>query len=139
MAVVLLPTPKRTDFEKEVLLRELREAPERIKSARKAVRQVRELLTAVEEEAKEREYMFRLEISFEKDPNGKPRYSNESVREAELARRKKADPEYRELTQKVKDLTRRLQEAEDELAYELDRFRSLALRVKLLTAETPED
>lgn len=53
MGMILLPTTprRRIDLEKEVLLHELKDAPERIKSARKSVRQARETFAVTEEEA----------------------------------------------------------------------------------------
>lgn len=55
-----------------------------------------------------------LEINFERDDKGKPRYTNEKLRQAALSIRLRRDPEF----QKLKARRRELDEAIDRLAIE---------------------
>lgn len=69
--------------------------PEQIRRQQEKVQAAKEAVERAKEELQLVESMLFSQINTEKDPrSGKAMYSNQQAREAELARRKAADPEY---------------------------------------------
>lgn len=117
------------------IIENLLAAKDRLTERRSAVRSARERVQELDRAAKEQEAEMMLEIAFETGANGKPRFSNEALREAELTRRKSRSPQYRAVESALSNARKELQEIEDELAAALDDFRSWQIIAKLKTAE----
>jgi len=76
------------------------------------------------------------EISNEVDANtGKPKYSNETKRKAELKTRLESHPEYQELRNRLRELKQEKVEAELEYESLRDEYRALLAEASLLSAE----
>lgn len=138
MGVVLLKPAKLTGADAgsvEKITDNLVAAKDRLAECRPAVRAAREKVQRLERAVKELEAEMVLEIAFETGANGKPRFSNEALREAELARRKSRDQQYRRAENALLDARRELQEAEDGLAAAQDEFRAWQVIAKLRAAE----
>lgn len=138
MGIVLLRPNRLPDADAasvERVVESLLAAREHVAERRSTVRAAREKVQRLERAVKELEAEMVLEIAFETGANGKPRFSNESLREAELTRRKARDPQYRDLEAALLNAKRELQEAEDGLADALDEFRAWQIVAKLRAAE----
>lgn len=136
-AVLLYPPNLRSANASDVkrVIENLLAAKDRLTERRSAVRSARERVQELDRAAKEQEAEMKLEIAFETGANGKPRFSNEALREAELTRRKSRSPQYRAVESALSNARKELQEIEDELAAALDDFRSWQIIAKLKTAE----
>lgn len=110
-------------------------AKNRVAECRSAARVARERAQELEQVTREQEAEMVLEIAFEVGPNGKPRFSNENLREAELTRRKSCDAEWQRIKASCQEAKREQQRKEDDLATALDEFRTWQIIAKLKTAE----
>jgi len=122
-------------YNTENLRHSLMEYPKRIREARQAVNQARKAYKDAELERATAEAEMILLISNETDEKGKPRFSNQEARNAELIRRKATDPNYLELANKVAEAEAALNEAQDQLQQLLDEYQSLRYMSRLVIAE----
>lgn len=129
-AVLLKPAEPGTE-----IVRNLLTAKDRLTGARRVASEAREHVREIERRIREAEAEAILEIALETGPTGKPRFPNETLREAELVRRKARDPEFRRLEAALAAARRELQEAEDALASAHDDFKAWQIVAKLVAAE----
>lgn len=120
----------------QTLLVELMMCPESIAEQKKVVRAVKNEFEEAEEERAAMELEVMGEVTDEQDPvSGKPRYSNDKSRQAELSRRLKSIPSYTVLARHAKAIKSKLGQAQDELDRLENNYRSLRYRAELAAAE----
>lgn len=114
---------------------ELMRYPEVIKMQKDEVRRWREQQKDVEFELAIIEADIMANIVAETNGNGKPKFSNDKARQAELLKRKHTDPECQELIKKLKHTERELERELDELERLQDEFKSCRYIARLAAEE----
>lgn len=104
---------------------DLEEFPDKIKTARIKLNSAREVLKDTEEALGQLEADLTLEIIMETGDNGKPKFTNESMRSAELTRRKGSDLAYQNALREAKQAKAALDTAQIELDHLSDKFTAL--------------
>lgn len=117
------------------LKQRLLQYPVAIQEQRAAVRKAKEELTRAEGERDFLEAEMTAEISAAVNEAGKPMYSNDKARAAELVRQKAANPEYQSVARAAQAAEYRFNEAQDELYRLQDEFRSVRDIVRLVAQE----
>lgn len=119
----------------------LEELPEEIRSQKQKLSELKEKVQEKEQELNLIESMLMMEISEELDENGKKKYSNKQMREAELAKREKSNQEYQEIKDNLKKSKRAVEQAELEVEKLYNEFKSkravmeaLKTRMRMLSA-----
>lgn len=93
---------------------------EKISEERSGLRAARQMLADAELNVKETEAAIMADIIAEVNPStGKPKFSNDKARQAELMARKKTDPDYLAAVERLNDIKSRVEAFEDEI-YSLD-------------------
>lgn len=110
-------------FNAEDIQASLLELPEQIAVQKALVRRAKDMFQETDLPRKMLELEMIDNIAIETNPQtGKAMYSNDKLRDAELKRRKAANPEYQDYQQQAKAAERELSAAEDELARLEQRF-----------------
>ncbi len=122
-------------YNTENLRHSLAQYPGRIYDARQAVNRARKTLKDAELERDTLEAELVLLISIETDEKGKPRYSNQQTRDAELLRRKASDPGYIEAAGRVVEAEAEWNAAQDALQMLLDEYQSARIVARLIAGE----
>jgi len=122
-------------YNTENLRASLERYPQRIFDARQAVNQARRTLKDAEMERDAMEAELVLLISIETDEKGKPKFSNQQTRDAELMRRKAKAVGYIVLANKVAEAEADLNQAQDTLQMLLDEYQSARIVARLIAAE----
>jgi len=122
-------------FETAKIKNQLAEYPERIFQAKEAVNNLREELKMAETELKEAEAMLITEIALETNGNGKPKFGNERTRQAELIKRQANDKDYQTVLENLKQVQRKLDNAQLNLELLYDEFRATHYIARLTEAE----
>ena len=123
----------------QVLQEELLRLPEEIRRQQEAVRAAKQAVEELRAQVEAAEANLMLAISAATDANGKPAFSNDSARKAELARRKSTDPDYTNAVRALQDAEASLATAQADLDQLVNRFSSIrhltdlqAARLRLL-------
>lgn len=110
--------------------------PLQIFNKKKDVRQLRDAFADAELTRSLLEAEMLQDIGDEKDPGtGKPRYSNEGSRAAEMIKRKAESRGYQSAMQKAKNAGYALSEAQDELEMLMDAFKAARYVTRLVSEE----
>ena len=124
------------EYETRLLKDRLLEYPSMILTQKAAIRTARENYNEAAQEVAMLEADISTDIAAELDPNtGKAKFSNDKTRQAELLRRKAADPVCTEATQRLKQAERNLGEAQDALDAMQDKFKAYRYIVRLTAEE----
>ncbi len=124
------------EFETKTLKSRLREFPALIKAQKDVIRQARSTLEELESDRKMIEADIMTEVSCAVDPRtGKPQFSNDKSRAAELMRRCSDAQDYRHTAGLAREAAMAVEEAQDELERLQNDFRSYRYIVSLTTAE----
>lgn len=101
----------------------LNNLPQDIHSGRETINLQRSQLRNLIREIKDKEVLLKatentllLMVTTETNDSGKPAYSNDKARQAELSSRKATDPEYRTLEKQVRSLRNRVDDLENQMA-----------------------
>ena len=94
--------------------KELMSIPEKISATLKQVMAITLKMDDVNHQIKNFEKKFYMEVSKDKDDDNKPRFTNESMREAETKRRTYSDGEVTNLRMKLKSLTEKFNDVKIE-------------------------
>jgi len=111
------------------------EFPGRIQAAKGFLNVMRETLKDAEQELKEAEAMLATKIALETNGNGKPKFSNEKMWQAELVKRQKTDENYREALKNLREAQRAHDNAQLNLDRVYDEFRTMRYIARLTEAE----
>lgn len=122
-------------YNTENLRRSLAQYPGRIYDARQAVNQARKALKDAEFERDMAQAEIVFFVSIETDEKGKPKYTNVQMRDAEITRRKAADPIYAAAAGKVAKAEAKWVTAQDALQMLLDEYQSARIVARLITGE----
>jgi len=123
-------------YETDLLKSKLRTFPALIKAQKQKVREAREVFNQAEMDRVLEEANLATDIAAEIDPaTGKPKFSNDKTRQAELVKRKLTSEDYKIAEQSAKKAEYRLNEAQDELDKLMDEYRSYRYIVALTTQE----
>lgn len=125
-----------THYETDLLKSKLRSFPSVVKEQKAKVRQLRERYNEAEQVRAMIEADLMTDISAEVNHDtGKPMFSNDKARQAELMKRKGIDDDYHCAAKDVKEAEYVLNEAQDELDKLVDEFKSYRYIVSLTTQE----
>jgi len=115
---------------------ELEQYPDQIRDQKSKVRDLTQTFNDVDADRSSRELEIFAEINDETDPaTGKPRFSNEKSRQAELVKQCRADQDYIVSANLSKEAQRAVDQAQDELARLENKYRSCRYRAELAAAE----
>ena len=116
--------------------RQLQEFPDRIVSKKAEARLLREDAKDADRERAMLEAVMASEISDERNVDtGKPRFSNDKAREAELMKRKGESADYQSARLVARHAQFALSGVEDELEALADKFRAMRYVARLVSAE----
>lgn len=122
------------DLGVDQILRELAELPDAIRRQQEAVRAARQAVDEARADVENIEAALMAVINTELDPRtGKPAFSNDTARKAELARRKSADEAYQAASKKLAEAQKALDGAQFDLDYLVNRFSAVRARARLTT------
>lgn len=123
----------------QVLQEELLQLPGEIRRQQDAVRAAKQAVEDLRAQVEAAEANLMLAISAATTDAGKPAYSNDTARKAELARRKSTDPEYTQAVRALQDAEASLATAQADLDQLVNRFSAIrhltdlqAARLRLL-------
>jgi hypothetical protein len=115
---------------------ELEQYPDKIRDQKSKVRDLKQTFSDVDADRASRELELMAEISDELDPTtGKPKFSNEKARQAELAKRCRTDQDYNISAKLSKEAQRAVDQAQDELERLENKYRSCRYRADVIAAE----
>lgn len=124
------------EYETRLLKDKLIELPGRILKKKAVIRDAREVYNNAAQDIAMLEANLAVDIAAETDPNtGKAKYSNDKMRQAELMRRKAAEPECSAAALRLKEAERRLGGLQDELEALQDKFKAYRYVVRLTAEE----
>ena len=124
------------EYETRLLKDRLLEYPSMILSQKAVIRDARGTYNEAAQDVAILEADISTDIAAEVDPNtGKAKYSNDKTRQAELMKRKAADPVCKDATQRLKEAERSLGEAQDALEAMQDKFKAYRYIVRLTAEE----
>ena len=136
MAIKSISIPELlNEYETRLLKDKLLEFPGQIKHQKAVLRDARASYAEAAQEVAMIEAEIATNIAVETDPNtGKPKFTNDKTRQAELLRRKSADPVAQNAVIAMREAEHLMSELQDELEALQDKFRSYRY-VARLTAE----
>ena len=108
--------------------------PDRIKEQKEIISELEEKVDQAKEEADLIESTMELQISQAENENGKRKFSNKSMRSAELKRRKKESDEYQEAKEALKTAKKELEQAEFEKDRIYNEYKSAKSQARMLEA-----
>ena len=124
------------EYETRLLKDRLLEYPSMILSQKAVIRDARGTYNEAAQEAAILEADISTDIAAEMDPaSGKAKYSNDKTRQAELMKRKAADPVCVEATKRLRETERSLGMAQDALEALQDKFKAYRYIVRLTAEE----
>jgi|GEM_PF-2794684 len=124
------------EYETRLLKDKLLEFPGKIKQQKAALRDARASYAEAAQEVALIEAEIATNIAVETDPNtGKPKFTNDKTRQAELLRRKGANSVARSAAIAMREAERLMNELQDELEALQDKFRSYRYVVRLTAEE----
>jgi len=126
-------------IKEEFLLPELKDRllslPEKIKASQIDALNKKSELAEIEQRMKQREAEIMFEINGEEGEKGKPKFSNEPLRKAELTKRLVRDQEYRDIKEEYSKVEFRIWEHEGEADNLRREFQALLAHKDLIVAE----
>lgn len=115
---------------------ELEQYPDKIRNQKSKVRDLKQAFADIDADRASRELELIADIADETDlATGKAKFSNEKARQAELAKRCRADQEYIAAVKRSKEAQRVADQAQDETDMLENKYRSCRYRAEIVAAE----
>jgi archaellum component FlaC len=115
---------------------ELEQYPDKIRDQKSKVRDLKQTFGDVDADRASRELELMADIADETDPaTGKAKFSNEKARQAELAKRCRADQDYNISARLSREAETAVNQAQDELERLENKYRSCRYRAEIIAAE----
>lgn len=116
------------------LLARLKSMPQEIQTCDFASYELNGEVKTLKRRQDEVRWSIDFDVRSEQGESGKPKFSNEAAREAEITRRLSNDAGYKDLSGQIEDRERRLKESQTALWKLKDEFSALKIELKLITA-----